>query len=122
MLDATLTYVSQRETQVLQRHKDRKEGVRQLRGWRPLPVESPCRIRPNPTHLSSPLVVKGEDVVPAAGLALPHQEDSVSFRPGALHQVGRLHPGDGPMEPRVREEEVVAFLEDLLRLGESDGI
>lgn len=84
--------------------------------------ESPRRLRPEPTHLGSALVVEGEDVVPAARLALPHQEDSVSLRPGALHQVGRLHPGDGPVKPRVREEEVVAFLEDLLRQGERDGI
>lgn len=96
--------------------------MRQLGGRRPLLVELQCRLRPNSTHLGSPLVVEGEDVVPAAGLALPHQEDPVSFRPGALHQVGRLHPGDGPVEPPVREEEVVAFLEDLLRQGESDGI
>lgn len=122
MLDATLTSIRQREAQMLRRQKDSREGVRRLRGRRHLPVELRRRLRPNPTHLGSSLVVEGEDVVPAAGLTLPHQEDSVPLRPGALHQVGRLHPGDGPVEPRVREEEVVAFLKDLLRQGESDGI
>lgn len=122
VLDAALTPVGQRETQVLRGHKDRREGVRRLRGQRPLPGKLPCRLRPDPTHLSSPLVVEGEDVVPAAGLALPHQEDSMSFGPRALHQVCCLHPGDGPVEPWVGEEEVVAFLEDLFRQGESDRV
>lgn len=82
MLDAALTSVGQREAQVLQRHKNGREGMKQLRGrpHTPLSGESPGRPRPNSPHLGSPLVVEGEDVVPAAGLALPHQEHSVSLR------------------------------------------
>lgn len=56
VLDAALTPVGQRETQVLRGHKHRREGVRRLRGQRPLPVK--------------PTTQPGSDLTPPT-LALP---------------------------------------------------
>ena len=73
------------------------------------------------TYLCFSLIVKREDVVSPAGLTLPDQEHSVSLRPRALNQVGCLDTGDGPVEPGVREEEVICLLDNLLWQGEGDG-
>lgn len=66
------------------------------------------------------LVVKCEDVVSPARLTLSNQKHSMSFWSRALNQVGRLDPGDGPVEPGVGEQEVICLLDDLLRHGEGD--
>lgn len=68
-------------------------------------------------HLGLALVVEGEDIVSAAGLTLPHQEDSVALQARVLDQVGRLDPRDGAVEPGVQTQEVVRLMVHLLREG-----
>lgn len=68
-------------------------------------------------HLGLALVVEGEDIVSAAGLTLPHQEDSVALQARVLDQVGRLDPRYGAMEPGVQTQEVVSLMVHLLREG-----
>lgn len=68
-------------------------------------------------YLGVALEVKGDDVVSAARLTLTHQEHSVALETSHLHQLGCLHARDGPVEPRVRGEEVICFVEDLLCRG-----
>lgn len=46
--------------------------------------------------LGSALEVEGEHVLPAPGLALPHQEHPVRVRALQLHQLGRLTLEMGP--------------------------
>ena len=85
-------------------------------------IGEPPRLRASSeTYLGLPLVVEGEDVVSSPCLALTDQKHPVTLWAGALHQVGRLDPGDGPVEPWVGEQEVVGLLHDLLRQGEGDG-
>lgn len=81
-----------------------------------------AQFRHHDTNLGSSLVVEREDVVSPACLTLPDEKHSVSLGPGALDQVGCLHPGDGPVEPGVGEQEVITLLEDLLRQGKGDGV
>lgn len=100
---------------MLQRHKH--GGVRRLTHGRRL-----AQFRHHNTNLGSSLVVEREDVVSSACLTLPNEKHSVSLGPGALDQVGCLHPGDGPVEPGVGEQEVIALLDDLLRHGKGDGV
>lgn len=77
--------------------------------WRP-----PVPVR----YLGFALVVERQDIIPAARLALAHQEHPVSLRPRALDQICCLDPGDGPVEPGVGEEEVIGLLDHLLWHGE----
>lgn len=81
-----------------------------------------AQFRHRDTNLGSSLVVEREDVVSPACLTLPDEKHSVSLGPRALDQVGCLHPGDGPMEPGVGEQEVIALVDDLLRLGKGDRV
>lgn len=73
------------------------------------------------TYLCFSLVVKREDVVSPPRLTLSDQKHAVSLRAGALNQVGGLDAGDGPVEPRVGEQEVIGFLGNLLGQGERGG-
>lgn len=58
-------------------------------------------------YLGSALEVEGEHVLAAARLALPHQEHAVALQPPQLHQLSRLHTGDGPVEPGAGGEELL---------------
>lgn len=71
-------------------------------------------------YLCFPLVVKCEDVVSSSCLTLSDQKHSVSLRSRALDQVGSLDAGNGPVEPRVGEQEVIGLLDRKLGQGEGD--
>lgn len=73
-------------------------------------------------YLCFSLIVKCENVVSPSCLALSDQKHSMTIRSRALDQVGGLDARDGPVEPGVREQEVICFLDDLLRWAEGDGI
>lgn len=63
-------------------------------------------------YLGSALEVEREHILPTPRLALPHQEHAVGIRTLPLHQLGRLHSGDGAVEPGVAGQEVIRFLAD----------
>lgn len=72
-------------------------------------------------YLCFSLVVKCEDVVSPASLALSDQKHSMSLWSRALNQIGCLDSGDGPVEPGVGEQEVIGLLDNLLWWGEGEG-
>lgn len=72
------------------------------------------------TYLCFTLVVKREDVVSSACLALSDQEHSVTLRSRALNQIGCLDAGYGPVEPGVGKQEVICLLAYLLWQGKCD--
>lgn len=109
VLHSALAPLRQQQAQVLREVKEahcphcpRAVALAVLRGGRAQPTALP--------YLGSALEVEGEHVLPAPGLALPHQEHPVRVRALQLHQLGRLHPGDGAMEPGVAGQEVICFL------------
>lgn len=73
-------------------------------------------------YLRFSLVVERQDVISSARLALADQKHPVSLRSRALDQICCLDPGDGSVEPGVREQEVIGLVDHLLWRGEGGGV
>ncbi|KAF3845880.1 hypothetical protein F7725_002958 [Dissostichus mawsoni] len=91
VLHTALTVLVQGQTQVLQRGQQSY-------------YEVSAQIE---THLGLALEVKGEDVLSAPRLALPHQEHAVARWSSRQHQLSRFEAGQRAVEPLTLAERVL---------------